>query len=65
MRMNSKLMAKTKMSRRDSARAERLAMIEEQVQAGILVIRQMTPDEREKYGPPKNLPAVRSTRTNV
>jgi hypothetical protein len=35
-------------------REELLALIERQVADGTLVIRQMTPAEREFWGPPKN-----------
>lgn len=36
------------------ARQAALDRIERQQQDGLLVIRQMTPEERERYGPPQN-----------
>ena len=39
--------------RQQAQREEKLAQIEEQVEEGQLVIRQMTDAERKKFGPPK------------
>jgi hypothetical protein len=39
----------TQQERAAKARAEKLAAIDEQVEAGSLVIREMTPAERAKY----------------
>ena len=46
----------TPAERQQAKREEKLAQIEEQVEDGQLVIRQMTPEEREKFGPPKPRP---------
>jgi hypothetical protein len=46
----------------ERARREReiaLERIQRQQEAGVLVIRQMTPEERERYGPPKHQPQKR------
>ena len=42
----------TQWERRERAREEKLKQIEEQVESGSLVIREMTPEEREA-NPPK------------
>lgn len=52
------------MHRAERARLEREARLErirQQQDEGLLVIRQMTPEEREHYGPPKNLEKKRKT----
>lgn len=46
LRMSSKVVKQ----RAKGRRADRLALIEEQVESGQLVIRQATPEERERYG---------------
>ena len=42
-------------SRKRLALARARARIDRQVKSGSLTVRQMTPEERERYGPPKNL----------
>lgn len=51
--------------RRKAAKQEVLARIAEEVAAGNLVIRQMTLEEREHYGPPKNLPVPKGRRREL
>lgn len=46
LRMSSKVVKQ----RAKGRRADRLALIQEQVESGQLVIRQATPEERERYG---------------
>jgi hypothetical protein len=42
---------KTARERAEEKRAEKLALVREQVQSGSLVIRQMTDEERQRYPP--------------
>lgn len=52
------------MHRAERARLEReaaLERIQRQQDEGLLVIRQMTAEERQRYGPPKNLEKKRKT----
>jgi hypothetical protein len=42
---------KTARERAEERRAEKLALVREQVQSGSLVIRQMTDEERRRYPP--------------
>jgi len=51
-------MAKSDKERRAERRAEKLADIKKQVREGRLVIRSMTPEEREAY-PPVKVPKKR------
>ena len=39
--------------REAARRKEKLAAIDEQIRAGTLVVRKMTPEERERYGAPR------------
>jgi hypothetical protein len=56
-------MARTQRGREDEKRAAKLAEINEQVEAGSLSIRQMTPEERERYRPrPRKAPPPRPKR---
>lgn len=50
--------AKTARERADEKRAEKLALVREQVQSGSLVIREMTDEERQRY-PPREAPVKR------
>ncbi|MHB1536915.1 MAG: hypothetical protein ACYCUM_02255 [Solirubrobacteraceae bacterium] len=47
---------KTARERAEEKRAEKLALIREQVQDGSLTIRQMTAEERQRYPPPPPQP---------
>ncbi len=49
---------KTARERAEEKRAEKLAMVREQVQSGSLVIRQMTDEERRRF-PPRPVQAKR------
>lgn len=51
----------TQWERRERQRAEKLKQIEEQVEDGSLVIREMTPEER-KANPPRPAPEGRTPR---
>jgi hypothetical protein len=42
---------KTARERAEEKRAEKLALVQEQVESGSLVIRKMTPAERRRYPP--------------
>jgi hypothetical protein len=52
---------KTQQQRAEQRRQEKLAQIQEQVEDGSLVIRQMTPEER-KANPPRPAPQKRPKR---
>jgi hypothetical protein len=45
------VVVKTARERAEAKRAEKLALVREQVESGSLVIRQMTADERRRYPP--------------
>jgi hypothetical protein len=47
---------KSTRERAEEKRQEKLELVKEQVQSGALVIRQMTPEERELYPPRPNQP---------
>jgi hypothetical protein len=49
-------------SRIEREKLAALALIDEQVADGSLTIRPMTPEERERYGPPRSTKARRSVR---
>ena len=44
---------KTQQEREAERRRQKLDAVEEQKKSGSLTVRQMTPEEKEKYGPPK------------
>jgi hypothetical protein len=50
---------KTLRERSEEKRLDKLELIRQQVQSGVLVIRQMTDDERRRY-PPRSAPPRRS-----
>jgi hypothetical protein len=50
---------KSARERAEEKRAEKLALVREQVQSGSLVIRRMTDEERRRY-PPRDAPVTRS-----
>lgn len=50
------------LKRQAEAREAQDERIRRQVESGTLVIRQMTPEEREKWGPPKNLTKPKGAR---
>jgi hypothetical protein len=50
---------KTQKQRSDEKRQEKLDLIKEQVDAGTLVIRKMTPEERKKFKPREPKPRRR------
>ena len=52
-------MANNAAERARAARAAALERIQRQVEEGRLVIRQMTPEERERWGPPPDKPTKR------
>jgi hypothetical protein len=57
-------MAPTQRERNAQKRADKLADVRKQVEAGSLSIRQMTDEERERYRlRPENRPPTRSRRT--
>jgi hypothetical protein len=57
-------MTSTQRERDAEKRAAKLADVKRQVEAGRLSIRQMTPEERERYRlRPENRPPARSRRT--
>jgi hypothetical protein len=47
---------KSQRERDAEKREEKLAQMKEQVEAGSLNVRQMTPEERKRYGDPKPRP---------
>jgi hypothetical protein len=51
---------KTARERAEEKRAEKLALVREQVQSGSLVIRQMTDEERRRYPPRPPQPKTNS-----
>jgi hypothetical protein len=53
---------KSARERAEEKRQEKLDLVEEQVQSGSLVIRQMTDEERQRYPPPPDPPPKRSNR---
>jgi hypothetical protein len=53
--------AKSARERADEKRAQKLALVREQVKSGSLVIRRMTDEERRRY-PPRPAPETRSRR---
>jgi len=50
---------KTQRERQEEKREAALKDMDDQVESGSLSIRQMTPEERAKWGPPKERPAPR------
>jgi hypothetical protein len=52
---------KSARERAEEKRAQKLALVREQVQSGSLVIRRMTDEERRRY-PPRPVPVARSRR---
>jgi hypothetical protein len=53
---------KTARERAEEKRAEKLALVREQVESGSLVIRQMTNEERRRYPPRRTQPKARVNR---
>jgi hypothetical protein len=53
---------KTTRQRAEEKRLAKLALVEEQVQSGSLVIRKMTADERRRYPPRPARPSKRDKR---
>lgn len=54
-------MANNAAERARAARQAALDRIQRQVEEGRLVIRQMTPEERQRWGPPPSKPVKRKT----
>lgn len=50
---------KTQQERQAERRAQKLEHVEQQIRSGSLVVRQMTPEERERYGLPPEREAER------
>ena len=55
MAWSSEKQAAHRVTKKQLARQAALDEIQGKIADGTLVVRQMTPEERERYGPPKNL----------